>query len=83
MTMYRKTALVEALQWTGMNDDEMTKHLVVATEITHEFVNNVLVIGTLEGDMIANTGDYICVGNAGDAWPVREDIFEATYEEAS
>jgi hypothetical protein len=33
--------------------------------------------------MVANTGDYICVGNAGDAWPVREDIFEATYEEAS
>jgi hypothetical protein len=80
---YRKTALVEALQWTGENRIDMRNHLAVATEVTYRFVDEILIIATLEGDMQANVNDYICVGDAGDAWPVREDIFEATYEEAT
>lgn len=38
------------------------------------------VIHTLEGDHTYEAGDYICgPGAAGEFWPVRRDIFEATY----
>jgi hypothetical protein len=39
------------------------------------------IVHTLEGTMVANPGDYLCVGDAGDCWPVKQSIFEATYEE--
>jgi hypothetical protein len=41
------------------------------------------VIHTLEGDMKYEAGDYIVYGDHDDCWPVRRDIFEATYEETA
>jgi hypothetical protein len=39
------------------------------------------VIPTLEGDHSFEAGDYICgPGAAGEFWPVKRAIFEATYE---
>ena len=40
-----------------------------------------VVIHTLEGDLTAQPGDYIITGIAGEQYPCRADIFEATYEE--
>lgn len=40
-----------------------------------------LVIPTLEGDMVANTGDYIIKGVNGEFYPCKPDIFEKTYDE--
>ncbi len=40
-----------------------------------------VVIHTLEGDLTAQPGDYIITGVAGEQYPCRADIFEATYEE--
>ncbi|MGW5519097.1 hypothetical protein [Nocardia africana] len=40
-------------------------------------------IETLEGTMTANVGDWIIRGVAGEFYPCRGDIFEATYERAS
>ena len=37
-------------------------------------------IKTLEGTMIANTGDYIIRGVNGEIYPCKPDIFEKTYE---
>lgn len=37
-------------------------------------------IHTLEGVMHANPGDYIVKGVQGEFYPVKPDIFEATYE---
>jgi len=37
-------------------------------------------IPTLEGVMIANTGDYIIKGVNGEFYPCKSDIFEKTYE---
>lgn len=39
------------------------------------------VISTLEGDMAYVAGDYIVTGTAGEQWPVKAEIFRATYEE--
>lgn len=38
------------------------------------------VIHTLEGDMIAEKGDYIITGVQGEKYPCKPDIFEQTYE---
>lgn len=37
-------------------------------------------IKTLEGDMFANTGDYIVRGTFGELYPVKKEIFENIYE---
>jgi hypothetical protein len=39
-------------------------------------------IETLEGVMRANVGDWIIKGVKGEFYPVKPDIFEATYEPA-
>lgn len=40
-----------------------------------------LCIPTLEGEMRANIGSWIVRGHKGEFWPVKQDIFEETYEE--
>lgn len=39
-----------------------------------------LLIQTLEGDMLADPGDWIIRGVKGEFYPCKPDIFEATYE---
>lgn len=39
-----------------------------------------LVIPTLEGDMTAKPGDWVIRGINGELYPLKPDIFEATYE---
>lgn len=38
------------------------------------------VVPTLEGDMRANLGDWLIRGVAGEVYPCKPDVFEATYE---
>ena len=40
-----------------------------------------LVIKTLEGEHLANIGDYIIRGVCGEFYPCKPDIFRETYEE--
>ncbi len=40
------------------------------------------VIRTLEGDMRVNPGDWVVRGVQGEYYPVKPDIFSATYEPA-
>lgn len=39
-----------------------------------------LKIKTLEGEMLAGSGDYTIQGVQGELYPCKPDIFEATYE---
>lgn len=41
-----------------------------------------LAVGTLEGNMLANAGDYIVRGTQGNFYPRKPDVFAATYEVA-
>ena len=52
------------------------KPIVIEAYQTNERV----VIGTLEGDMVGNAGDWIITGVKGEKYPCRDDIFRATYE---
>nr|DAW56671.1 MAG TPA: PGDYG protein [Bacteriophage sp.] len=42
--------------------------------------NDRMIIHTLEGDMIAEPGDYIVTGIRGEKYPCKPDIFNETYE---
>ena len=44
------------------------------------WINGILTIPTLEGDHIANVGDWIIQGVQGEFYPCKPDIFDATYE---
>lgn len=48
--------------------------------IDHEKVKGGLIIRTLEGEHLANIGDYIIKGVQGEFYPCKPDIFEQTYE---
>jgi hypothetical protein len=39
-----------------------------------------LIIKTLEGEMLANVGDWIIRGVNGEYYPCKPDIFDKTYE---
>ncbi|HEY3281403.1 MAG TPA: hypothetical protein VGN26_03950 [Armatimonadota bacterium] len=85
MARYRKKpVVVEAVQFTGKNQAEvlafaypgMSQMALEAAQV----MGLPVVIETLEGDMSASPGDYVIRGIAGEVYPCKPDIFEATYE---
>lgn len=50
--------------------------------ITHEN-DNCYLIPTLEGIMKFNRGDMLIIGVAGEIYPCKREIFNATYEKVS
>lgn len=84
MPIYRKRPVeIEAVQYNGENGNVL-RHWGAGTirEIpgTDPFPLH-LEIETLEGTMTAQIGDWIIKGVAGEFYPCKPDIFEATYEE--
>lgn len=88
----KKPVEIEAIRWTGTNDEEIRKFLGWQGEndindwpAEYHFRSDDganLTIHTLEGDMRASTGDWIIRGVQGEFYPCKPDIFEATYEPA-
>lgn len=76
---YRKTALITATQWFKDGDHpavRMSDDIREAMETGHA----VPWIETLEGGHIVTPGDWIATGVQGEHWPIKADIFAATYE---
>lgn len=91
MARYRKKpVIVEAFQWTN-GPDQTVAPLWIAQAIEEGRVRIEyklsappqphMAIATLEGVMHASPGDYIIKGIAGEIYPCKPEIFEATYEE--
>ncbi len=57
----------EVAEWCGSKYDD----------VLHQ-----IIIGTLEGDMVASSGDWIIRGVKGEFYPCKPDVFELTYEPA-
>jgi hypothetical protein len=51
-----------------------------STQHTNDHVALAARISTLEGEMIANEGDWIIKGVQDELYPCKDDIFQATYE---
>ena len=70
MAKYRKKPIVvEAEQWFG----QLIEDCCVLSDYA-------LIVPTLEGDMIAQRGDWIITGVKSEKYPCKPDIFEMTYE---
>lgn len=88
MAKYRKKPVViEAFEWTGdIEQKEEPIWIVEAIKDSSVWFNNegtenvTMEIKTLEGNHIANRGDYIIRGIKGEIYPCKPDIFEKTYE---
>jgi len=77
---YRKKQLVvDAIQWTGNNLDELKK--LGDFKLNYTLTDGNLGIYTLEGMMWASVGDYIIMGIRGEFYACKPDIFMETYEE--
>lgn len=82
MKYRKKPVVIEAFKWTG--DQTQTEDPVWAVEAIKSgviwFHETFMVIRTLEGNHLANPGDYIIRGVKGEIYPCKPDIFEMTYE---
>ena len=84
MPMFRKKPVViEAVQWTGANTEEIDAFLGGAVLPCGDPARQGLRIHTLEGIMLATAGDWIIKGVAGEFYPCKPDIFLQTYEPVS
>jgi hypothetical protein len=83
MAKYRKKPVViEAWEFDGALDFSKTlpKEIKDAVSIIRLTQDGKLRIQTLEGEMLANRGDFIIKGVKGEFYPCKPDIFETTYE---
>lgn len=84
MARYRKKPVViRAVQY--LDTAESQKGIVAlsrdgTTGRTLTFKVGELAIKTLEGTMVANVGDWVIRGVAGELYPCKPDIFVLTYE---
>lgn len=77
----KKPVIIEAVQLNTHNVREVAKWSNADLGYTFGSTEpDALHIYTLEGAMAAHIGDYIIRGVAGEFYPCRADIFEATYE---
>ena len=83
MKQYRKKPVViEAVQWNGVGGTDLSDVLSIVSMkcLTFHESENKLIIHTLEGDMVADIGDWIIRAGKGEIYPCKPDIFKMTYE---
>lgn len=81
MKFRKKPVVIEAMHFTDENKDAVFGF--VGCNCYPEFDQNgkpCLVIQTREGDMITELGDWVIKGVKGEFYPVKDDIFELTYD---
>lgn len=81
MKFRKKPVVIEAVRWLGTK--ESWDEIMAMGDISWmpcDTGSDSFVIRTLEGNHLASLGDYIIKGVAGEFYPCKPDIFEATYE---
>lgn len=89
MKYRKKSVIIEAVQWTGLNLEEIKSF--VGKSLRYEIIDTAWEVGkgaphvnmlikTLEGIHICTKGDFIIKGVNGEFYPCKPDIFEKTYE---
>lgn len=79
----KKPVTIEARRFETNNaaTDEHMDGLVAWIGAAARHDGTSIYIGTLEGEMRADVGDWIIRGVKGEFYPCKPDIFEATYDE--
>lgn len=78
MEYITKQVIINAVQWTGKNVEEIKEFF--GENKDYSFENDDLFINTLEGTMLASINDYIIKGLNGEFYPCKPDIFKKKYE---
>lgn len=89
MKYRKKPVIIEAIQWTGLNLEEIKSF--VGESLLYDIIDTAWEVGkgdphvnmtikTLEGDHTCTKGDFIIKGVHGEFYPCKPDIFEKTYE---
>ena len=78
----KRPVVIEAMQWDGGEESQRTIVNWAEGKVSGWFDNDgyYLEANTLEGPLAARPGDWIIKGVAGEFYPCKPDIFEATYE---
>ena len=76
MKYRKKPVVIEAIRFIGSNYEEVREFISQNTLCS----DSSIVIPTLEGDMVAQKGDYIIKGVQGEFYPCKPEIFKETYE---
>jgi len=80
MAQYRKKPIVIEAIKLKFSKDSQDEIIQWSNNTIQKGLDGGLKIPTLEGIMIANTGDYIIKGVKGEFYPCKPDIFEMNYE---
>jgi len=76
----KKPVVIEAVQWTGENKDEVLGFAVNNAMLFPEGLR----VRTLESafgeSLLADPGDWIIKGTKGEFYPCKPDIFATTYD---
>lgn len=75
----KRPVIVDAEQWFPGRDVDG----VVERPPASPGKQPVGIVKTLEGDMIAQPGDWIITGVEGEKYPCKNEIFKKTYEPAN
>jgi hypothetical protein len=82
MKYRKKPVIIEAIQFNSNDISPMLNAWGSSFGrcVIEQEADSHLVIYTLEGNHIANMGDWIIKGIKGEFYPCKPDIFELTYE---
>lgn len=82
MGKFRKRPVVIEAIWLNPDPTPEEAEAVHAFlgDITWESDRHGIIIRTLEGDMLAEDGDWLIRGVKGEVYPCKPDIFDLTYE---
>lgn len=80
MRFRKKPIVVEAVQWNNRQIREPAWFVEAEERGDIHLYGDLLGIKTLEGVMIAQPGDWIIRGVAGELYPCKPGIFAKTYE---
>lgn len=79
----KKPVVVEAMQVPNLTSGPCNEFFIALVGMGVHILmprTDHFLIRTLEGDMRADSGDWVIRGVRGEFYPCKPDIFEATYE---
>jgi len=80
MAKFRKKPVIIEAEELKFTTDSQQKCIDFTEGKARKGLDGGIIIPTLEGDMVANTGDWIIKCVNGEFYPCKPDIFEKTYE---
>lgn len=78
MRYRKKPVIVDAVRWNSKNYFDVIR--LTGRKDIRFFDDGSCIIPTLEGNVVAQKGDYIIKGVRGECYPCKPDIFKETYE---